>query len=226
MYALTIANRNYSSWSLRSWLLMRELGIPFEERMRPFTPGMEARDFSPTGKVPCLDHDGETIWDTLAIAEYLAERHDGIWPTDPKARAYARCVAAEMHSGFSALRNLCSMNCGVTVRLHEEPPALRRDIARLNALWNEGLSRFGGPFLVGASFTAADAFFAPVAFRFKGYGLVAEGSAAGYLGRLLALPGMREWHAAALAETWRDAEHEDDVRAAGTILEDLRAPAA
>jgi glutathione S-transferase len=125
MYTLYIGNKNYSSWSLRPWVLMRVLDIPFEEKLVTFVPeGYGAswetfRRFSPNGLVPCL-HDGDTaIWESLAIAEYLAERHPGVWPGDPQARAWARCAAAEMHGGFGALRNVCSMNCGIRVRLHE-----------------------------------------------------------------------------------------------------------
>lgn len=227
MYRLYIANKNYSSWSLRAWVLMRELAIPFEECLRPFEDGPDAapRDFSPTGKVPCLV-DGETVvWDSLAITEYLAERHAGIWPEAPVARAFARCAAAEMHSGFQPLRDLCSMNCGVTVRLAGIPDPLKRDLARLSDLWTEGLRRFGGPFIAGDRFTAADAFFAPVAFRMQTYGLGLGREAEAYAARLLDLPSMRRWYAEALAEPFRDASHEAEARDAGTWLEDRRARA-
>jgi glutathione S-transferase len=142
MQKLYIGNKNYSSWSLRPWVLMRTLGISFEERLAPFGAGaFEA--FSPTGKVPCLEDGEALIWDSLGIVEYLAERHSGVWPQDAFARAWARCAAAEMHSGFGALREYCSMNCGIRVRLEAERPALDRDIARIEALWNEGIRRFG-----------------------------------------------------------------------------------
>src|SRR5215510_16231215 len=157
MYVLHIANRNYSSWSLRPWLLMRELAIPFEERLTPFTdtysPGL-FRSFSPTGRVPCLTDHGLIVWESLAITEYLADRHPGVWPAVGGARAWARCAAAEMHAGFGALRDVCSMNCGIRVRLNEVSEALAGDVARLQALWNEGLRRFGGPFVAGPAFTA------------------------------------------------------------------------
>src|SRR5882672_5217374 len=223
MYDLYIANKNYSSWSLRPWALMRELDIGFREHLVPF--GQESswqsyRKISPTGRVPCLVDGDTVVWDSLAIAEYLAERHEVVWPKNAVARAWARCAAAEMHSGFSELRNRCSMSCGVRIRLNEYPAALERDTARLGALWNDGLSRFGGPFLAGKAFTAVDAFFAPVAFRIQSYGLTLEGAAATYPARLLALPAMREWYAAGLAETWRDPGHEAEVRAAGTVIED------
>ncbi len=220
MPILHIANKNYSSWSLRPWVLMRALGIPFEERLTPFGAGFGG--FSPTGQVPCL-HDGEVVvWDSLAIVEYLAERHPGVWPADPAARAWARSAAAEMHSGFRELRSRCSMCCGVRMAIDTEVPALRKDLARIDALWAEGQRRFGGPFLAGATFTAVDAFFAPVAFRMQTYGLPLAERA--YAERLLALPAMREWYAAALAEPFRDEPHDREIFASGRLLEDLRAP--
>ncbi len=231
MYQLYIANKNYSSWSLRPWLLLSELGIAFEERMVTFAQGDGAswqafRAFSPTGKVPCL-HDGDrVVWDSLAIAEYLAERHADVWPSDPAARAWARCAAAEMHSGFAALRNYCGMSCGVRIRLPDTlPAALRVDLARLDELWREGLARFGGPFLAGAEFGAVDAFFAPVAFRIQTCGLTLGAAAAAYAQRLLALPGMRRWYEAALQEAWRDEAHELEVRHSGIVWQDLRVTA-
>lgn len=203
MYSLYIANKNYSSWSLRPWLLMRTLGIPFQERLMQFEPtGNRAsfRAFAPNGTVPCLHDGGTVVWDSLGIVEYLAERHEGVWPAGPQARAWARCAAAEMHSGFSALRNRCGMNCGVRIELFEMPDDLRRDIARIDELWAEGLRRFGGPFLAGASFTAVDAFFAPVGFRVQTFGLRLNEPADAYAERLIALPAMQDWYRAALAE--------------------------
>jgi len=226
MLELHIANKNYSSWSLRPWLLMHERAIAFTEHISPFdgSPhGARFRSFSPSGKVPCLVDGAITVWDSLAIAEYLAERHAGVWPADAAARAWARCAAAEMHSGFGALREHCSMNCGVRVRLAQLAPGLLRDLARLEELWGDGLARFGGPFLAGASFCAADAFFAPVAFRVQTYGLDLGAPAAAYVQGLLALPAMRRWYDEALAETWRDPPHEAELRRAGRIVEDLRA---
>jgi glutathione S-transferase len=228
MYRLHIANKNYSSWSLRPWVLMSELSIPFQEILVPFIGGSSFeryRKFSPTGKVPCLADGNLVVWDSLAIAEYLAERHPGVWPADREARAFARSAAAEMHSGFAVLRERCGMNCGIRVKLFEMPDALKRDIARIEELWGEGLRRFGGPFLAGATFTASDAFFAPVAFRVQTYGLELEPAASSYAARLLALPSMQKWEADALAETWRDEGHEDEVRRAGVWLEDRRAEA-
>jgi glutathione S-transferase len=225
MYDLYIANKNYSSWSLRPWVLMRELGIEFREHLLPF--GQESswasyRKIAPSGKVPGL-LDGETVvWDSLAIVEYLAERHTAVWPADAAARTWARCAAAEMHSGFGELRNRCSMSCGQRVRLHEHPPALEREIARLGTLWNDGLRRFGGPYLAGVAFTAADAFFAPVAFRVQSYGLKLDGASAAYVKRLLDTRAMRDWYADALQETLRDEPHETEIRQMGSVLEDLR----
>lgn len=230
MYDLYIANKNYSSWSLRPWLVMRMAGIAFNEKLVPFGTASdgsnEFRPFSPSGKVPCLVDDGRTMWDSLAITEYLAERHAGIWPEDPAARAWARCAAAEMHSGFFALRNCCTMTCGLRIRLNEFPPALEKDIARLCELWIDGLTRFGGPYLAGDKFTAVDAFFAPVAFRVQTYGLKLAPQAQQYVERLLALPPMQEWLADALKEPWREEAHEEEARQAGTWLEDRRHPVA
>jgi glutathione S-transferase len=225
VYELYITNKNYSSWSLRPWLLMRELQIAFTERVVPLIEGSNwapFRAFSPSGRVPCLHDNGMVIWDSLGIAEYLAERHDGVWPRDPAARAWARCAAAEMHAGFSTLRTHCSMSCGVRVRLHEQPAALVRDIERIAELWNEGLARFGGPFLAGNAFGAVDAFFAPVAFRVQTYRLELAGPARAYASRLLEIAGMRQWYAEALAEPWRDEPHDAEILALGTVVEDLR----
>ena len=225
MLKLYIANKNYSSWSLRPWVLLRERGIDFTEELVPFeAPSSRERfhGFSPTAKVPCLNDDGVTVWDSLAIAEYLAERHAGVWPADAPARAWARCAAAEMHSGFAALREHCSMNCGVRVRLEQILPDLQLDIGRIEELWSEGVGRFGGPFLAGPGFTAVDAFFAPVAFRIQTYGLELNPAASSYARLLLELGSMRRWYEEALREPWRDAAHESEVKRAGVLLEDRR----
>ena len=225
MYTLYIANKNYSSWSLRPWVLMRELSIPFDEKIFPFegsTNGEAFRTFSPSGNVPCL-HDGALIvWDSLAIAEYLAERHRDIWPEDRATRAWARCASAEMHSGFAELRAQRSMHCGFRIRVRHTAPALQRDIDRIDALWCEGLQRFGGPFLAGAKFTAVDAFYAPVAFRVQTYELPFSAQALAYAKRLLALESMRNWEAAALQEPWRETAHEETALKAGVLLADHR----
>jgi glutathione S-transferase len=227
MYTLHIGNKNYSSWSLRPWALLSELGIPFEEVTHVFGAGF-ARSIagkSPTNRVPVL-HDGKrVVWDSLAIVEYLADRHAGVWPTDADARAWARSAAAEMHSSFQALRSTCGMNCGLRVKLDSQPEALKRDIARIAELWTEGLARFGGPFLAGREFGGVDAFFCPVAFRVQSYGLELPPEAAAYARRLLAAPSMRRWYEAALAEPHRDHDHEAEIAQAGRIVQDLRVPA-
>lgn len=226
-YTLVTANRNYSSWSLRPWFLMIALGIPFVDRIEPFTaPSNPAfLSFSPTGKVPVLIANEEggdtTIHDSLAIALYLADRHDGVWPNDADARAWAQCAVAEMHSGFSALRNDCTMNVGVRVRPKTMSDALRADIARITALFAEGLDRFGGPWLAGDAVTVADAFFAPVAWRIRTYGLDVGGGQA-WVDYVIAHPAMQAWEAAALAETWREEAHEAELHACGDVIADYR----
>lgn len=225
MYVLHIANKLYSSWSSRPWCLMRELGIDFEERIAPFQSKSnweQYRKFSPTGRVPCM-HDGNTVvWDSLAIAEYLAERHPGVWPNDAAARTWARCASAEMHSGFGELRSRCAMQVSLRVRLHEVGATLQRDIDRIDELWSEGLHRFGGPFLAGSVFTAVDAFFAPVSFRVRTYDLKLSEAAASYAKRLLATNAVKAWESDALSEPWRDEAHEQDILKAGTVIADHR----
>ncbi|MEY4720622.1 MAG: hypothetical protein RIQ46_347, partial [Pseudomonadota bacterium] len=165
-YTLVTANRNYSSWSLRPWLLMKALAIPFADRLEPFARPVnwdEFRAFSPTGQVPVLIDGDRTVWDSLGIVLYLADRHDGLWPRDEAARAFAQGAVCEMHGGFSALRNDCTMNVGVRVRPRPMSAALRRDVARVREIFEEGLARFGGPWLAGDAFTVLDAFYAPVA---------------------------------------------------------------
>lgn len=225
MYTLYIGNKNYSSWSLRPWVLMRELGLPFEEKLVPFVAAGQPSpfvSFSPSGKVPCLVDGPITVWDSLAIAEYLAESHPAVWPDASPARAFARSASAEMHSGYSALRETCGMNCGIRVRLHGVSPALQRDLARLDALWQDGLVRFGGPFLAGGRFTAVDAFFAPVAFRIQTYAPPLSDTARKYAERLLALASMKSWYEAALREPWRDEDHEQETRKHGALIKDHR----
>lgn len=225
MFTLHIANKNYSSWSLRPWLVLSVFNIPFEEKIHPFPESGVwdlYRTFSPSGKVPCLQDGDLVIWDSLAITEYLAEQYPQIWPNDKTARAWARCAAAEMHSGFQALRNNCGMSCGVRIQLQQISLALQKDISRIDELWNQGLEKFGGPFLAGENFSAVDAFFAPVVFRAQTYQLPMSISAKCYMEIILALPAMRAWYEAALLETWREPAHEQEVLAAGTVLADLR----
>lgn len=222
---LYIANKNYSSWSLRPWVLMRERNIAFDEVLVPFEGSHNFenfRKFSPSGRVPCLVDGDTTVWDSLAIAEYLAEQHSGVWPADGKARAWARCASAEMHSGFGTLRSRCSMTCGLRVRLHEWPAALEAEWRRMDELWREGLDRFGGPYLAGKEFTAVDAFYAPVAFRVQTYTPTLSEAASGYVGRLLARPSMVAWYDDALVEPWRDEDHERETVALGVVLNDDR----
>lgn len=228
MIKLYIANKNYSSWSLRPWLLLRQLQIPFDERLVPFGSIADPagfRTFSPTGRVPCLVHDDLVVWDSLAIVEYIAELDARAWPRERRARAWARSAAAEMHSGFSTIRNLCTMNCGLRVRLKAITPALEREWSRIDALWQEGLRAFEGPFLAGQAFTAVDAFFAPLAFRAQTYSPSLSPASGAYVDRMLALPPMTDWYTAALREVWRDEAHEEEARAAGEWLADLRGQA-
>lgn len=223
-YTLITANRNYSSWSLRPWLLMTGLGITFDDRLEPFTRPQnyeEFRAFSPTGQVPVLLHEGRTIYDSMGIALYLADRHEGVWPTDPDARQWAQCAASEMHSGFSALRNDCTMNVGVRVKPKPMSDALKANVARICELWEEGLSRFGGPYLAGADFSAVDAFFAPVAFRVRTYGL-GVGAGQAWVDHILAHPAMQAWEAEALQESWREVGHEEELRSCGEVTADYR----
>ena len=206
MYTLYIGNKNYSSWSLRPWVLMKTMGIPFrEERISLYVADSPARihAISPSSKVPCLHDDGVVIWDSMGIAEYLAERNANLWPSDAIARAWARCASAEMHSGFANLRNEMDMNLRVR-EMRKPSSAVATDIARIVELWEDGRRRFGagGDFLCGR-FSIVDAFYCPVAFRFRSYGVAPEGTAGSYLAALLELPAMREWSADAAHETER-----------------------
>lgn len=225
-YTLVTANRNYSSWSLRPWLLMKALGIAFTDRIEPFAAveNYEAfRAFSPTGQVPVLLDGERTVWDSLGIALYLAERHPGVWPQDEAARAWAMCAVTEMHGGFGALRSERTMNVGVRVDAKPPSPRLARDVARLAELWGEGLSRFGGPWLAGERFSAVDAFYAPVAFRVRTYGIDVGAPGAAWVETILAHPAMLDWEAQALAETWREVGHEAELADCGRVTADFRA---
>lgn len=211
MWRLVIGNKNTSSWSLRPWLAMKHLRLPFEEiavDLRAADKKSRILVHSPSGKVPALEVDGLTIWDSLAILEYLAECHPdrGLWPRDGQARALARSASAEMHSGFQALREHCPMDLLGRAPMSVVPDAVEADVRRIVALWRELRGRFGvaGPFLFG-DFTAADAMFAPVASRFRTYlpDLAAygdDGAAAGYVAAIFAMPEMAEWEAGARAE--------------------------
>jgi glutathione S-transferase len=203
---LLIGNMNYSSWSMRPWLLLTQLEIPFEEEKISFNdPTFEARvrTVSPVGKVPVLVDGDIVVWDSLAIVEYLAEKFPdrGIWPRDPQARARARSICAEMHAGFGGLRNRLPMNCELLLEKVAFERAVERDIERIVASWTDCRARFGagGPFLFGA-FSAADAYYAPVVRRFLGFNVAVPEVASPYMSAVDALPAMRAWMAAALAE--------------------------
>jgi glutathione S-transferase len=203
---LVVGNRNYSSWSLRGWLLLRGFGIDFDEVQLKFhTDGWRANigRWSPSGRVPVLWLDGEPVWDTLAIAETVAERwpEKDVWPRDARERALARSVCAEMHAGFHALREAMPMNIRGAYPGRGMNPEVAKDIDRIAAIWTTCRERYGrsGELLFGA-FTAADAFYAPVATRFATYGVRVPGLARRYVDAVLALPAMQEWSAAARAE--------------------------
>lgn len=214
---LVIGNKNYSSWSMRPWLLMRQAGIPFDEvRIPLYTPQSAATlaKWSPSGKVPALHGDNIVVWDSLAICETLAERFpDGdLWPRDPLAQAVARSISAEMHSGFAALREQMSMNIRAHWPGQGRTTASLADVARILAIWTDCRARFGagGDFLFGR-FSIADAMYAPVVLRFQTYGVALDGPAKGYAEAILALPALREWVADAVAETERIEAFERDA---------------
>jgi glutathione S-transferase len=194
MYQLHIANKNYSSWSLRPWLLMQQLNIPFLEHFHYFADEnwQAFRIFSPTGKVPCLIDNNVVVWDSLAIMEYLAEQHPQVWPQHHAERAWARSAAAEMHAGFAVLREQCSMNCSIRAQLKQVSVALQKEMSRIDELWSEGLNRFAGEFLAGDDFTAVDAFYAPVAIRIKAYELTMSQPVLDYVERILAAQTMKK----------------------------------
>lgn len=202
---LIIANKTYSSWSLRAWLMLKASGHTFEEisilLRQPDTHSQILR-WSPSGKVPCLIDSGIAVWDSLAIAEYLAEESPPLWPLDGAARAIARSVSAEMHSGFQALRNQMPMNLRRAAPLASHSPELAADIRRIEQIWNESRAQHGshGRFLFG-SYSIADMMFAPVCFRFDSYDVRLHGAAQDYLQTMLAHPHMQEWKEAAADET-------------------------
>ena len=210
---LYIGNKNYSSWTMRPWVLLTQAGIPFEEvmlRFDAFTPDSNfkaaLRDLSPTGKVPVLVDGDLVVWDTLAIAEYLAEQfpEKALWPRDKAARARARSLCAEMHSGFTGLRSHCPMNIeaslpAVGALVWRDQPAVRADLARLVAMWQQCLDAHGGPMLFG-DFSVADAYYAPICMRLRSYALPLPADVSAYVERVCALPGVQAWVDGALAE--------------------------
>jgi len=210
---LYIGNKNYSSWSMRPWVLMREADIAFDEvlvQFDAFTPESrfkrKLQRVTPAGRVPVLVDDGFAVWDTLAIAEYLAEKFPAraLWPAAPKARARARSLCAEMHSGFSALRTHCPMNIEASLpevgqRVVAEQSAVRDDLARIVQMWSQQLDDRGGPMLFG-EFCIADAYYAPVASRIRTYALPVPAPIAAYVERVHALPGVQAWVRDALEE--------------------------
>lgn len=202
---LTISSKNYSSWSLRGWLMCRLAGLDVEERISPASdPATRAELLllSPSFLVPSLEHDGVTVWDTLAIGEYLHEiRPDaGLLPKDRKARAHCRAVSGEMHSGFSNLRSALPMNLKAKHQGFKLWQGAKADIDRVTAIWRDCLAKYGGPYLFGAGLTLADAMYAPVCTRFATYDVKLDAECAAYSARILALPAMTEWTAAARAE--------------------------
>jgi len=210
---LFIGNKNYSSWSLRPWLLLTQAGIPFEEEVIPLDqPDSTARigSLSGAGRVPVLVDGGLTVWDSLAICEYLAERfpEKGLWPRDPAARAVARSAAAEMHSGFTALRSQCPMKFRETLPAAALSPEVQADVRRITALWEECRGRFGagGPFLFG-TFSVADAYYAPVVSRFRTYAIPVAGAAGAWADALWKLPSVQRWLEGARAETFTMARY-------------------
>jgi glutathione S-transferase len=207
MPKLVIANKVYSSWSLRPWLLMKQLGVPFDEVVIPLDlPDTKARvlEYSPAGKVPVLIDGDVTAWESIAIMEHVADAFGAaVWPQDRKARAMARSVAAEMHSGFQHLRSACPMNLGKKYSTRDRGTGVAADVARFSEIVRQARDRFGaaGPFLFGA-FSAADAMFAPLVTRLDTYSIALDANTQAYVDAVLSLPAFREWREAALREAW------------------------
>ncbi len=208
-FTLYIGNKNYSSWSLRGWLMAKASGISFEEvliRLRQPNTKAEVLRHSPSGRVPALVHGEVSVWESLAIGEYLAELFPdaGLWPQDRGARAVARAVSTEMHAGFSALRNHFPMNMRSSFPNRASTPEVQADIDRINAIWHDCRTRFGkeGPFLFGATFGNADAMYAPVVSRFRTYKVELDAGAQAYCDAVWSYPPMQEWAAASKNEPW------------------------
>jgi glutathione S-transferase len=211
-FTLILGNKAYSSWSLRPWIALKQAGVPFEERVIPIymEGSSEAiRKYSPAGKVPILKDGDFTVWDSLSIIEYVAEKHPKLWPADAKARAVARSISAEMHSGFVPLRKLCTMNLRRHYPNFELNDDVRENIARIDTIFAETRAEFGrgGPFLFG-EWSGADAMYAPVVTRFKTYDVKLSKPSQDYCEAVLALPAMQDWYAAAEAEPWTLPQYE------------------
>ena len=224
MFKLHIANKNYSSWSLRPWVLMKTLGIEFEELKHYFKQDnySQFKIFSPSARVPVLIDGTITVWDSLAITEYLYERYDNVWPKNRVARAWGRSAAAEMHSSFQTLRAQCPMSVGVIAKLKKLTPELENDIRRVDEIFLSGLEKFTGPFLAGDRFTAVGAFFCPVAFRIKNYNLQLSQKSMGYIEQLIALSSMQEWLQQALKEKETDPMEEQQLDRYAIRIKDLK----
>jgi len=213
MYELHLGNKNYSSWSLRPWLLLKHFAIPFTEHM----VSVAGRDYNPAlkplagnARVPCLHDDGFQIWESIAIAEYLAERQPAMWPADPRARARARSISAEMHAGFTHLRTAMPMNLKLKLKGKPASPEVQREIDRIVEIWEEARTQFAtadGPWLFGA-FSIADAMFAPLVWRFHVYNVGLPPVAAAYRDAMLAHPAMQEWYAAGIRESEAHAHYD------------------
>jgi glutathione S-transferase len=211
---LIIGNKNYSSWSLRPWLAMSVLGIPFRETVIPLDMADTAArigEHSGAGRVPVLHDGGLTVWESLAILEYLAERFPqaGLWPAETRARAIARAIACEMHASFTALRNACPMNLRRPRKAIALDDAVQKDVARILEIWRQCRKSFGkgGAFLFGG-FSAADAMYAPVVTRLDTYDIAVDDDARAYMEAIMSLPAFRQWKAAGAAEPWR-IEHDE-----------------
>jgi glutathione S-transferase len=218
MPTLVIANKCYSSWSMRPWLLMKQLGIAFDEIIIPLDLAdtkAKVLEHSPAGKVPILIDGDATVWESIAIMEYVSEAYGApVWPEDRTARAMARSIAAEMHAGFSALRSACPMNLGKKFAQKDRGEAVARDVARFSEIVHQARERFGagGPFLFG-TFSAADAMYAPLVTRLETYSIALDATTRAYVDGILSLPAFREWRSAALKEEWIVAADEVDEEA-------------
>lgn len=227
MYTLYITNKRYSSWSMRPWVLLKALDIPFEEKLvlaKASVRQTHFLDFSPTGKVPCLYDTGSNVivWESLAVCEYIAEDHPDVWPADRAQRAFARAAASEMHAGFNTIRDECGMCVGYRIDLGGVSEALQKDLDRFSELFKEGLTKFGGPWIAGDKFCVADAFFAPIACRLKTYCLtLPDAVSQDYMERLFAHPAVDIFVQQGLRETEREPLHEEDVLRDRKVLEDF-----